>query len=94
MLIAWFVVSVLVTTIAILATAQNSLAFIKGFRKDPSMGLLVIGVYLLFLLLLVLGVGNLVQHYSHDSQQIRCQSIEGSVYDRAEQKCYVNGEEK
>lgn len=94
MLIAWFVVSALVASIAFLGTAQDSLSFIKNFRQEPKWGIFVIFVNLLYLSVMVLGIINLIQRYSYDSREIRCSSIDGSVYDRKDHKCYVNGEEK
>lgn len=94
MLIAWFVVSVIVAIFTVLGTIQDSIAFIKGIRRHPMWGLLVIMMDAIFMALVVLGILNLAHHYSYDRQEVRCSSIDGSVYDRKELKCYVNGEEK
>lgn len=94
MLMVWFIACVIVTTIAAIGTSQDSLAFIKDFRRHAGWAIFAIAINLLYIASIVLGIMNLVGHYDYDGQEVRCSSIEGSSYDRKNYKCYVNGEER
>lgn len=94
MLIAWFIISALLTSIVFVLEFMDVVEAVKNFNRQRSLAIILLAISAVCVANYAMGIACLIQHISYTPEKTRCSSIESGVYERDSRKCYVNGEEK
>lgn len=94
MTLAWLIITIISSGIIIVSLWGEITNLFRNFKRNVPVALMTIAWLVIILASIVIGTLCTINSFGKDSQEVRCSSIEGSLYDRKGHKCYVDGEER